>query len=285
MFYALAAKGVKPAGISLLQVPAPFDLPLDIFYYDPEKMWSYELGAKTNWSGRFGNFLVNSDVFYQDYKDKQTNTQQQVGQFLTGVVTNASGAWVKGFELETMWETPLQGLSLGLAWTWLDSEYDDFKDATRSATRIAIAGECNEIVVIRDNNHCLLDLDGNELEFLPENSVVVTARYGRPLFNTGLDWYAESNGSYQSERYTSADNFTELDSFWLVDARFGLSHERWEGVFYINNLFDDETLSSSGAAIDFVGYVDADGLVPPSLSTAFLPPPRTAGVRLKYFFE
>lgn len=285
MLYALAARGVKPAGISLLQVPAPFDLPLDIFYYDPEKMWSYEVGAKSNWSGRYGNLLFNSALFYQDYKDKQTNTQQQVGQFLTGVVTNASSAWVKGVELESMWETPLQGLSLGFAWTWLDSEYDDFQDATRSATRIAIAGECSEIVVIRNNNHCLLDLDGNELEFLPQNSVVLTMRYGQPLFSTGLDWYIESNGSYQSERYISADNFTELDSFWLVDARFGLSHERWEGVFYITNLFDNETLSSSGAAIDFVGYVEADSFVPPSLSTAFLPPPRTAGLRLKYFFE
>jgi iron complex outermembrane receptor protein len=286
MLYALAAKGIKPAGISLLQVPIKFEIPLDAYVYDQEKMWSYEAGAKTNWAGQFGELLVNGSAFYQDYTDKQTNTQQQVGDFLVGVVTNASAAWVKGLELETSWATPLQGLSFGAGYTWLKSEYNDFEDATRSAARITIAGSCGEVVEIRGTNHCLLDLSGNQLEFMPKHSLVLTGRYENRLFNTGMDWYVESNASYQGERYTSADNYTELDSFWLADARFGVTDESWSVIAYLNNVFDEDTISSSGGNPDVAqGYVDATGVAPPTLPTGFLPPPRTAGLRVQYQYR
>jgi outer membrane receptor protein involved in Fe transport len=286
MLYASAAKGVKPAGISLLQVPIKFEIPLDAYVYEPEKMWSYEAGAKTNWTGEFGELLVNGSAFYQDYTDKQTNTQQQVGDFIVGVVTNASSAWVKGLELETSWVTPLEGLSFGVGYTWLKSEYDDFQDATRSAARITIAGTCGQVVEIRDTNHCVVDLSGNQLEFMPEHSVVLTGRYENRLFNTGMDWYVESNASYQSERYTSAGNYTELDDFWLADARFGVTNEAWSIIAYVNNVFDDDTISSSGGNPDVAqGFVDATGVAPPFLPTGFLPPPRTAGLRVQYQYR
>ena len=273
-------------------------------------MWSYELGAKTEWDGRFGYFVVNTALFYLDYSDKQTNTQQEFGAcdtatpppecldgdpsndgliFLLGVPTNASAASVTGWELETSWATPLDGLSLGFGMTLLDSEYEDFVDATRSATRIAIAGNCDDIVVIRGSDHCNLNLSGNQLEYMPKRSYVVTGRYEVPLAATGLDWFIESNGSYQSERYTSADNFTELDEFWKVDARIGLMGDSWDLIAYVNNLFDDNTISSNSGAVDVAaGYVNAanlsGNLAPPTLAAAFLPQPRTYGLRLLYQF-
>jgi outer membrane receptor protein involved in Fe transport len=325
LVYALAAKGVKPAGIGLIRVPIKI-LAQDIetFEFLPEKMWSYEIGAKTEWQGGFGQLVVNGAVFYQDYSDKQTNTQQEVTTCTTdpppdpgtpcapedersaliGVVTNASAAWVRGLEIETSWSTPIEGLTLGLGYTWLDSEYDDFTDETRSSGRIAIEGECNEKVligkrtefvdpetdqtIVRDSRrpHCALDLSGNTLEQMPRNSLVLTGRYEALWNYPGWIWFIEGNASYQDERYTSADNFTKLDDFWIADARFGVTDDNWEIILYLDNVFDDNTITSSGGNPDLNSIVDVPGVTaaPDFLATAFLPAPRTLGARLRYRF-
>ncbi len=300
MLYGLAGKGVKPAGISLVRVPVKIAVqPEDTYRYDPEKMWSYEIGAKSQWSGSAGLLVLNGAVFYQDYSDKQTNTQQEfcgLNQGGTevcrtvGAVTNASAAWVKGLEIETSWVTPLDGLSFGFGYTWLDSEYSDFTDPTRSAGRIAAVGECSEYVLIPEGDgsiHCVLDLSGNKLERMPEHATVVTGRYENSLFDTGMQWFIEGNASYQSERYTSSENYSVLDEFWLADARVGLTNQNWNIMLYVNNLFDDDTISSSGGNTDVAaGYAGAaPALVPPTFSTAFLPPPRTAGLRFHYQYR
>ena len=111
---------------------------------------------------------------------------------------------------------------------------------------------------------------------------MLTGRYERGIAATDLQWFLESNASYQDERYTSSGNFTQLDDFWLVDARVGLSSEIWSVIAYVDNLFDDDTISSAGSAIDLAeGYVDTPGVAPPGLPTAFLPPPRTYGLRFQ----
>ena len=300
MLYGLIAKGAKPAGISLVRVPVKIgDQAIENYIFDPEKMWSYEIGAKTQWAGALGALVVNGAAFYQDYTDKQTNTQQEKCYIddngneicqTVGQVTNASSAWVTGIELETNWLTPLEGLSVGLAYTWLDSEYDDFQDPTRSAGRIAAVGECADYVDIPANGgrpHCVLDLSGNRLEYMPENAAVVTVRYEADLYDTGMQWYIESNASYQSERFTSAENFTVLDEFWLTDVRLGLVNDDWNIIAYVNNVFDNNTISSNGGNTDVAaGYVGAaPAVVPPTLPTAFLPPPRTAGIRIQYQYR
>jgi outer membrane receptor protein involved in Fe transport len=306
LLYGLAAKGVKPAGISLIRVPIKI-LAQDIetFEFLPEKMWSYEIGAKTEWEGEFGQIIFNTAIFYQDYSDKQTNTQQEVitcsapppdpatpcapedeVAALIGVVTNASSASVRGIEFEASWNTPIEGLSAGLGYTFLESEYDDFTDVTRSSGRIAIEGECNEKVLKAGRPHCALDLSGNVLEQMPRNSLVLTGRFEDEWNYPGWTWFIEGNASYQDERYTSADNFTQLDDFWIADARFGVADDNWEIILYLNNVFDDNTITSSGGNPDLNTIVDAVGVTaaPDFIATAFLPAPRTLGARLRYRF-
>ena len=282
MVYVSAAKGQKPAGISLLTLPLPFPIPLDPYFFAPEKMWSYELGAKYTASGELGDLLFNSAIFYQDYTDKQTNTQQDINGFLVGVVTNASAAEAAGLELEARWDTPLDGLSLGAAYTYLDTEYDDFRDATRSVGRIAIAGTCGTVVDVGGRPHCELDLSGNELELAPEHSLVLTGTYRRPIGSRGWELIVDGNLNYLDERFTSADNFTLLDDHWLADLRLGLRGDQWQVLAYVENLFDDDTITSSGGNIDLAeGYVDSGLLAPPGLPTGFLPRPRIFGVRVQ----
>jgi outer membrane receptor for ferrienterochelin and colicin len=135
--------------------------------------------------------------------------------------------------------------------------------------------------------HCIIDLSGNSLEFVPEHSLVLTGRYENNLFNSGMQWYIESNTSYQSERFTSSSNYSVLDEFWLTDVRFGVDNKNWNIIAYVENIFDDNTISSSGGNTDVAaGYVGAaPSVVPPTLATAFLPLPRTAGVRVQYQYR
>jgi len=320
LLYASIAKAMKPAGVSLILVPVKLSFPTESFVFEEEKMWSYEIGAKTEWQGAFGNIVFNSAAFFLNYEDKQTNTQTLLGGCIpsefgdlpaecldddpgndpqaqaVGKPTNASGAWVKGLELDASWQTPIEGLTLSAAMTRLSSEYDDFTDPTRSAGRIAVAGTCGEAGPSPADKdpftpgdqpgatHCFLDLSGNELEYLPKRSYVVAAKFEKPLAATGLDWFVESNASYMGKRYTGAGNFTQLDKFWKADVRLGLSGDRWDLVGYVNNVFDDNTITSASGNPDVaVGYIDNfDSPAPPTLPTAYLPDPRIYGLRFRY---
>ena len=65
--------------------------------------------------------------------DKQTATQTiDPNGFLVPRVSNASSAKAVGLELEFAWATPVEGLSLNLGLTLLDTEYEDFIDLTTS---------------------------------------------------------------------------------------------------------------------------------------------------------
>ena len=110
----------------------------------------------------------------------------------------------------------------------------------------------------------------------------------RPFMDTGMDWFTSLNAVYQDERYIKADNFVKWDDYWLFDFQLGLMSERVDVLFYVENLFDDDTLRSGGEGPDFGPTIQdrgfAAGLVQLNLFGP-LPPPRRAGIRLSYRFK
>ncbi|MBM3515191.1 MAG: hypothetical protein FJX59_15985, partial [Alphaproteobacteria bacterium] len=68
MLYASIAKGVKPGGISTVGV---FNRLADNIYL-PERLWNYEIGAKTTFLD--GRAVFNPSLFYMDYTDKQVSS-------------------------------------------------------------------------------------------------------------------------------------------------------------------------------------------------------------------
>ena len=299
MIYASIAKGQKPGGISLLPTGAPNPIvTTEDLIFASEKMWAYELGAKTDWSGNYGGLVLNGAVFYQDYTDKQTNDQKVVddpdlGQALVPSVTNASSAEVWGLELESNWLTPVEGLTVNLAYTWLDTEYNDFLSDTRSAQRVAALGQCDVIPVVPDPDpavgadySCGIDLTGNQLEKTPEHSFIGNFQFLRPLGSTGLEWYIGGDAVYQSERWLVADNLVEFDSFWKFDLRLGLEGENWDALLFVNNVTDDDTIVTGGSGPDFGQQAAELGIASFGLQEWFatFPQPRTFGVRANYRF-
>lgn len=281
------AQGQKPGGIAATPGGgSPTAFSEDRF--DPEKVTSWELGMKSDWN--LAGFLrFNSSVFFQDYTDKQIGTQVEQDGFLKPIIINASAAEVWGLELEALWQPErVDGLTLRAAWTYLDATFSDFTEATRSLQRSAqFNGPCNIIIKGGTTAFCELDFTGNQLERTPKNSVVTSANLTRPFLQTGIDWFAEFNMTYQSKRFLEAENTVFLDEYFLVDARLGLLGDRWDLLMYIDNLFDDNTIKSGGTGPDFGSQVVELGFsagLGVSHSFGTLPDPRVFGIRARYRF-
>jgi outer membrane receptor protein involved in Fe transport len=91
-----------------------------------------------------------------------------------------------------------------------------------------------------------MSLNGNALEFAPRNAVLLNLTYTNNLFDTGMEWYGETNYRFQDSRYLDAANESELRAYSLTDVRFGILAERWDVQLFINNVFDDDTITTAG---------------------------------------
>lgn len=109
--YGSAAKGFRSGGFN----GAP-TLPT----YDPESVWTYELGTK--WAAADGRLNTDLAVFYSDYIDYQI-VGIQPDNFEAGSITsNAGDARIKGLEWTVGW-MPAQGWSLALSGDYIESEF------------------------------------------------------------------------------------------------------------------------------------------------------------------
>ena len=181
------AKAQKPAGINQLSPGGPPGVDIEDEYFASEKMEVWELGLKSAWD-LAGRLLVNSSVFLQDYTDKQVTTQVVLEGQLAPRVVNAAAAEVWGFELETQWAPDaIEGLTLGLNYTWLDAEYEEFIQDTKSMPRVAATGQC-EIVEKAGEKFCRIDYSGHTLERTPKHALSAIASLRRPLRNSPFEW-------------------------------------------------------------------------------------------------
>ncbi len=286
LIYASVAKAQKPGGISGGGAPGPFAVEFESLYFDPEKLWAYEIGSKTTWAGDYGALTLNGAVFYQDYTDKQITVRTVIDGFLVGRTENASAASVGGLELNTQWATPIDGLTLVAAYTYLDTEFDDFKDLTTDERRIVAAGGCSDLVDLAGTLNCVVDLSGNQLELAPENAFFGAVNLTKPFGSGGTEWFAEISANYQDERYTDDNNLATLDDYWLFDARAGLMSDRWNAILYVDNVFDNDTLLNWGNSPDF-GAAPVDAGISNIFSVmeiSALPNKRTFGIRVNLNF-
>ena len=259
LFYGSVSQGAKPSGVGTVGAGSSGFEP-ELFRFDRENMWVYEVGAKTAWAD--GRFLVNVAGYWQDFSEKQTTTQFLRSNGLTGLRTvNASDAEVKGIELDLAW-APADGLNLSAGYSYIDAQYKDFVTNGSGVYTIALVGNCVQEFIGRLNT-CQLDRSGHTLERTPRHSLVLGASYEAPL--TGdIDWLIETDVTTQSRRYESSENVLILPSYTLVDLRLGLRAENWELILFANNLFDDDTVQMALNLPDF-----------DSINVAFFPPPFT----------
>jgi outer membrane receptor protein involved in Fe transport len=303
LVFASAALGKKPGGFSSLAAfPANVggvQLPnaQQPNVYKPEEMWSYELGAKTEWMD--GRLQVNGSVYYLDYSKKQVsitfvdpNSTPVPNQLATRVV-NAAKARVKGFEVDIA-AAPTETVSLSASYTYNDGKYKDFTDIQTGVSAISRAVVRNPnactVIVVQGANRCQLNYSGYALEGAPKSSLTMGGEI-RGELSGDWGWFVDADARYQSKRYTSFENSLVMDSYWLFDFRAGVQNDDWSVTAYVENAFDDDTMKASAVYIQpwQIAYLLSTGRTPiatqaPSAASGLLPDKRLFGVRASFNF-
>jgi outer membrane receptor protein involved in Fe transport len=167
MLYTYWAHAQKPGGINQLAAGGSA-VSLINERFLPEKLDAYEIGTKNTFPF-FGSLQFNAAGFLQDYTDKQVNTQVIVDGVSQPRVLNASGAEVWGLELDLLWQPEaIEGLLIGLSYTYLDAEYEEFIDDVTSVQRLAAINRPCQLVYKNNANEVVFGPGGrpfNQAEF------------------------------------------------------------------------------------------------------------------------
>ncbi len=276
LLYASAAKGTKPAGFGTVQFARP-----QVAKIKQEKLYAYELGAKTTWLE--GSLQANVAVYRNDYKDRQvgvTITDPASNWAASGIV-NAAKAETTGLEVDLTWR-PTDELTLAAAYSYTDAEWTDFNYTN-------IRAEAGTTVSPKDQAICgnvLGDCSGASVAGVPEHAYTLLGNYTVPI-GDNLEGFINVIAQFQDERNIyDRINTAKLDSYWNVDAQIGVQTSAWSLQIYAENLFDDETPRWAQGYNDFRDgmYGGMGGQPRDETAFAFLPPPRLIGLRTTFSF-
>jgi iron complex outermembrane recepter protein len=265
LYYFSATRGFKSGGYNSLQPTNP--------PFDPEYIWSYEAGVKSQFAD--DRVRLNVAVFHYDYEDLQVST------FLNNLtfITNAAEATVNGIEVELQ-ALPVPDLELGLAVSYLDAEYDEFLTAFGSTpcTPVPPATTCARPLIP-------FDASGNRMVNAPEWKLNATAQYSFSLGDRGR-LVVGGQLSYQDDVYFTQINEAEVgqDAITLLDARISWFDptDRLELAAWGRNLSDEEYFHNG---VRFTSTSDpAKDVFQIGNALGYPAPGRSWGVRATYRF-
>lgn len=269
MGYASYARGFKSGGFNLdregmvvVTATGPN------FTADPDTSFrgeyvdAFEVGAKTTLFN--GALNLNGAWFHQTYEDFQLNTFAGTA----FVVETLPEVISKGVDVDFLWQTPFDQLTLQGGVTYADTTISHFTAA-------------DLINPARFNS--LRRLPGATLSFAPEWSGTVAATFEQTLADNLL-FRANVSAKYTSDYNTGSDLHPSKDqeAFTLVNARMGVGSfdDSWRLELWAQNLFDVE-YTQVGFNGPFQVDENNDSI---SVYNAFLGAPRTYGVTLKNKF-
>lgn len=227
MTYFSASRGFKSGGFngrsqSLAEVDS----------FDPEFVWSYEVGFKSEWFDR--RLVVNFSAFHNDYSDIQLTSVRAVGGLIIAVTENAGDGDMDGFELEIAAQ-PVEGLLISGGVGYLDAEFTSVDPAAT------------------------VTLDSDMVK-TPDWTGNLVAEYEWPLKDLG-SLSIGGNLSYRSSYFNEPTNLPALrqDGYTLLSASatFLSKSERWSLTLFGSNLTDKRYMTNGLHALDSFGTVDA----------------------------
>lgn len=238
LLYAQAASGFRPGGANQV-----LGLPQSFTPYQADSLWTYEAGAKT--TALSGAILLNLTGFITDWKNMQVSGTSGTFAFLT----NAGSARVKGLEAEAA-VAPLAGLQFSVNATALDARLTE--------------DQVNGLVSAPGRK-------GDRIPNIPKFSFTFAGQYERQIAN-GLKALIRADLNHVGASYAdfrpTAITYRKVGDYDLVNARIGVSADRWGAYLFVNNLFD--TIARTNAANVLGG----------TLETVTTAPPRTIGIDL-----
>ncbi len=196
--YASAAQGFRVGGVNLSPVPT------DPRTFEPDALWSYELGLKFVSPRR--RLSGNVTAFYNDWSDIQ------IFQFLIGrgIVTNGGEAHTAGVEAQLQFRLT-DTLTLSAAGSILEAEFDETVEAAQA-------------------------FDGERIPDVAESNAAVGLDYFTSLAN-GWGCFARLDAVYGGDQ-VNADQSDKQGSTVIWNARAGVQFEKLEAAVYVRNLGD-----------------------------------------------
>ena len=187
MFYASATRGFKSGGTNYAALTTA------ALSFNPEKIWAYEAGIKSDWFDR--RLRINITAFKYDYSDLQV--QQLVGPGDTRI-TNAANAKIKGLEIETV-AKPFDWLVLTANYSYLDAKYLSYTNANISTSLLPyLVGDPHK------NADGSYNASGNRLNAAPTDTFSASAQINQPLW--GGTAYLRGEYYWQSRIYFDPTN-------------------------------------------------------------------------------
>lgn len=301
-FYGSVGKGFKSGGFN---IGSPQNEP-----YRPEKIWSYEIGARAELFDRRVRFGLTG--FKYDYSDLQV--QDSVGQ--STIIRNAGSADIKGIEFDTAARVT-NAFEVNFAVSWLDAKFGDFALAEPNrpviynpftpgvapvaaplidpATGQAFAG--SEVIGFDpvfglvpvgapagftpgdpfiQSYQARVSLAGNRLPRAPEWKVNLGAQYVVDLPSGSIT--LRGDYAWQSQIFFTAYNLPTVaqDDFGILNARISYESEdeNWQISAFIDNASNTTALTNAVITGQVYGGIVIGNLLPP----------RTFGMEVAFAF-
>lgn len=233
LVYLSATRGARSGGFNRL---SPGDR------YDPEYLWSYEAGFKSEWFDR--TLTLNGAFYYIDWTNQQIKSMTTPGIVETA---NAGRSHSKGFEMEASWR-PVHGLDLSGYLGITHGVYDRF--IGRDGTNLA----------------------GNRLVNTPSITAGLAAQYRWDLGALPLSAVVRAEYHYVGDHYFDPENRLKQEGYGLVNLRVGVENDSFSATVFVRNLFDQDYRA--------FGYRDFAGS-PFASDVAVAGQPRMIGLTLK----
>lgn len=84
---------------------------------------------------------------------------------------------------------------------------------------------------------------GNQIPNSPKHNFVTSLAYAKQI-NQDYEWFARTDFSYESRKYTSATNTEQIGERRRWNARLGLDSGLWRASLFVNNILDETTPSA-----------------------------------------
>jgi outer membrane receptor protein involved in Fe transport len=262
--------------------------------FEPEKVDSFEIGAKLN----LRKFNLNVAAFRQAFKTFQLNTfngsifivqniaacsddlngADRDNSATTGVCNGKTKAGVisQGVELEAS-ARPAPDIAVTAGYTYADTHYRNNLVGSSSGEALSPA---------------LFLLPGSQLSNAPKHVVTSSFAWTPDIGSTGLSGLVYVDARMTSDYNTGSDLFPEKaqDGFTVVNARLGVRGpgERWALELWGQNIFNVKytqvAFNTPFQGAGSIAQTQAFGSVGNQLFSAFLAEPRTYGVTGRFRF-
>jgi iron complex outermembrane recepter protein len=261
LIYAKYARGYRQGSINMFG-------PEGIQAFDPEKVNSYEIGAKTSFHS-FVSGTFNTAIFYNELSDQQlqANYVPVLGTpgAATTAILNAGSSTIQGVEAETTLKL-LDDLTFNLSYTYLETHLDSLTQPSLYPNSL-----------ITYQQPVAAAEEGGHLSFSPRHSVTTGLNYRLPLSAEVGDVSLGAVYTFVSSQVsTDAQPYGTLPSHRLLNLNMG-----WKAI--AGSGFDAALFMTNALNEKITNYVP--GLYTQGgMEFRVVGEPRMWGARVKYNF-